>query len=43
MQLDQLSWSKALDRHGIVTREEDEDDDDLGLEAEVRDELEHQV
>ena len=26
-----FAWSAALDRHGIVTREEDENDDDLGL------------
>ena len=26
-----LTGSAALDRHGIVTREEDGDDDDLGL------------
>ena len=25
------SWSAALDRHGSMTREEDEEDDDLGL------------
>ena len=25
------SWSAALDRHGTMTREEDAEDDDLGL------------
>ena len=32
--------TQALDRHGITSREEDEEDDDLGL---VTDELVHQV